>query len=87
MKGLKDLKTTKNVPSFKLRSIVIVSCIPDQDIRMVRVEASDHGENERPTMIDRFARCVQDVEHCVQLLLTHVRIRDARQLGLKCPNL
>ncbi len=54
---------------------------------MVRVEAANHGENERPPVIDRFSRRMQDVKHGVQLLLANVRVRNAGQLGLKCPNL
>jgi hypothetical protein len=50
---------------------------------MVRFEASDHGEDERPAVVQSFAGSVEDVEDGVQLLLAYIRIGYGGQLGLE----
>ena len=49
---------------------------------MISLEAPDHGEDERPAVVQSLARGVEDVEDGVQLLLTNIRIRDGGQLSL-----
>jgi hypothetical protein len=56
---------------------------PDEDVGVVGLEAADHGEDERPAVVQRLAGSVQDVEDGVELLLPDIRVRDGGQFRLQ----
>ena len=56
--------------------------LPDKDVWMISLEAPDHGEDERPAVVQRLPRSVEDVKDGVKLLLSNIRVRDRWQLSL-----